>query len=286
MDKVSPPIQAVFEVAAICNLRCPQCWIGLRWTNRGKENNFMSMELFNRACDQLAPSVKHTYLHLWGEPTLNKDLGKMIRRAKEFSTVDLATHGLFIDESNIDDLIKADSLSVSIDGITQEVYEQYRVGGQLNKAMAGMRMLAKAAPGKVNWTFIVFKQNEHQVEEARKLAEEIGVNFGPKPPVFWDSSTMDQSMPSEAYRRYSMVNGSWELKADKFKCREFWRTLYLLPDGKVTTCCYDGRAEYPMGNIYQQTLLDIWNGEAYTRMRENHDKGILNEMCSKYCHLA
>lgn len=122
---VNPPRQLVIETAAVCQLRCPQCAIGLRWFDRG--THFMSMELFNKVVDEAEGFIKHTYLHLWGEPTLNKNLPAMIRRTKEFSTVDLATHGLHIDEPLAEAIAECDTISVSIDGIDQTTYERYRV---------------------------------------------------------------------------------------------------------------------------------------------------------------
>lgn len=283
---VAPPRQLVFEVASVCNLRCPQCWIGLRWIDRGAINKFMPMDLFHKVCDEVRGCVKHVYLHLWGEPTLHPQLSEMIRRVKEFATVDLATHGLFVDEANVDDLVKCDTLSVSIDGIDQETYEKYRVGGKLERAMQGMRLLASRAPGRVNWTFVVFKHNEHQLDAAKTLARALGVNFGDKPPLFWDRAQMDSEMPtSEKHRRYTLVNGDWKLKADRLSCREFWETTYVLANGDVITCCYDGKAEWVMGNVKDSSLLDVWNGQAYTAARSNHSAGYLNAMCQEYCQL-
>lgn len=246
----------------------------------------MSMELFEGIAIEAEDFIKHCYLHLWGEPTLNKHLPEMIRKTKEFATVDLATHGLFIDEAMAEVLAECDTVSVSIDGIDQETYEKYRVGGKLEDAMRGLRLLVKKCGHKVNWTFVVFRENEHQIREAKRIADEIGANIGFKPPLFWDKSKMDASMPaSEQFRRYQLVNGEWQLKADRLKCREFWETVYVLPSGDVTTCCYDGAAEYVVGNVKQNTLLEVWNGEAYNTMRANHMAGRLNPMCLAYCQL-
>ncbi len=283
---MNPPRQLVFEVASVCNLRCPQCWIGLRWIDRGAENKFMPMDLFHKVCDEVQGFVKHVYLHLWGEPTLHPRLAEMINRVKEFATVDLATHGLFITEESARDIAKCDTISISIDGLDQQTYEQYRVGGKLDDAMRGMKLLAKYAPNRVNWTFVVFKNNEHQISAAKLLAQELGVNFGDKPPLFWDKSRMDSNMPTdEKHRRYSTVNGEWKLKADPLSCREFWETTYVLANGDVITCCYDGKAEWVMGNVKESSLLDVWNGSAYTEARKNHSAGQLNPMCAEHCQL-
>lgn len=281
---IGPPRQLVLETASVCNLRCPQCWTGLQWFAR--DAKMMTMDLFNRVIDEACKFITHTYLHLWGEPTLNKYLPEMIRRVKEFSTIDLATHGLFIDEAMAESLAQCDSLSVSIDGVTQEVYEQYRVGGSLDEAMRGLRLLVEKCPHKVNWSFVVFKENEHQIGEAERIASHIGANLGLKPPVFWDREKMNSSMPTDdRFRRYVLVDGEWKLKADRLKCREFWETVYVLPNGNMVTCCYDGAAEYVVGNVNESSLLDVWNGVKYQAMRDSHEAGRLNEMCLKYCQL-
>ena len=246
----------------------------------------MGLPMFHKIADEAQHFIKHTYLHLWGEPTMNPNLPEMIRRTKQFSTVDLATHGLLVDEAMAEAIAECDTVSVSIDGIDQETYERYRVGGKLDDALRGLRLLVKHFRNKVNWTFVVFKENEHQIPMAQRLADEIGAHIGFKPPLFWDRSKMDSNMPTEEkYRRYVLIDGEWQLKADRFKCRELWETVYVLADGKVLTCCYDGAAEYPMGNMSAMSLLDVWNGETYSAMRQKHEGGTLNEMCQRLCQL-
>lgn len=160
------------------------------------------------------------------------------------------------------------------------------MGGILEDAMRGLRLLITKAPGRVNWTYVVFKENEHQVKEAQQIADEIGARIGFKPPLFWDKSKMDESMPTaEAHRRYQCVDGEWALKADRLKCREFWNTIYVTPTGNVVTCCYDWGAEYVMGDVSESSLLDVWNGDKYNAMRASHETGKLNKLCLERCQL-
>lgn len=246
----------------------------------------MQMDLFDKIIDEAKAFIKHTYLHLWGEPTLNKHLPEMICKTKTFSTIDLATHGLGLTEEMAEAICECDTVSVSIDGTDQETYEKYRVGGNLEEAMRGLRLLVSKFKGKVNWTFVVFKENERQIPWAQTLADTIGAHIGFKPPIFWDKSKMNVSMPTqEKYRRYTLVNGEWQLKADRMKCREFWETVYVLPTGDVVTCCYDGAAKYIMGNVKESSLLAVWNGDKYTAMRSSHSSGRLNPMCLEHCQL-
>ena len=68
------------------------------------------------------------------------------------------------------------------DGTTQDVYQQYRVGGQLSKVLEGARNIVKwkkelkSAKPFVVFQFLVVKPNEHQIEEVKALAKEIGVD--------------------------------------------------------------------------------------------------------------
>jgi radical SAM protein with 4Fe4S-binding SPASM domain len=247
----------------------------------------MKMSLFDKIAKQVKPYIKHTYLHLWGEPTLHPDLPEMIDTMTEFSTVDLATHGMFVDDALALAIAKCDTISVSIDGIGQEVYEKYRVRGNYEQAMDGLKRLARLAPGRVNWTFILFSHNEHQIEEAKAIAKDLNVNLGFKPPYLIDPVKQKEMLPkNEAHRRYHVQgDGSLLLKSNPLSCKEFWETVYVLPNGDVVTCCYDYAAMMVMGNMNEKPMLEIWNDEPYQKARESHRNGVLNPMCAKLCKL-
>ena len=280
-----PPRQCVIETVTACALKCPSCYIGSGIVTRKKQ--IMDWELFSRIADQIEPFVKHVYLHLWGEPTNHPRIGDMIRRVKQFATVDLSTHGQLVTEENADVLCEADTLAVSMEGLDQEVYEKYRVGGSFKKAWSALQLLAvkRGSIGKrIGWTWVVTRDNEHQIEEARKLAETMGnVNFGAKSPYFTNPAVRESLEPmDEKYRRYDR-NGV--IKADRFTCHEFWQTIYILPDGTASTCCYDHSADWSVGNVNKKTILEIWNDEPYRALRRNHLAKQLNPLCQLQCGL-
>src|SRR5262249_19248598 len=110
---------------------------------------------------------------------------------------------------NINDFISSglDYVTVSLDGVTQESYEQYRVRGDLAEGFDNLRRLVaakKALNSKtpfVEWQFIVFKHNEHEMAAARKLAAEIGVDLlrfvspGMQPEDLHNSALQEKWMP-------------------------------------------------------------------------------------------
>jgi MoaA/NifB/PqqE/SkfB family radical SAM enzyme len=73
-------------------------------------------------------------------------------------------------------------LIISIDGTTQDVYKQYAVGGNLEKVLQGARNIVKwkkelkSKTPFVFFQFLVVKPNEHQIEDIKRLAKEVGVD--------------------------------------------------------------------------------------------------------------
>lgn len=283
------PRQLVLETVSVCNLRCPSCHLGDGKIDRSKKGNtaFMSVPLFDKICNEVRDSVKYTYLHLWGEPTLHKDLDYFIRKTKEFSAVQMTTHGMFIDEKMADSISLCDDIAVSIDGLDQETYEKYRVRGDFDRAMNGLKLLAKRCPKKVIWTFIVFSHNEHQIDLAQKIANDLGIQIGFKPAYFINDNVKKEMLPkNKDYWRITVNSDGDAAHIMKRKaCREFWETIYVIPNGDVVTCCYDFNAQMVMGNANNNTIPEIWNGQGYLDLRKEHLLGNLSNLCAKHCYL-
>ena len=63
----------------------------------------------------------------------------------------------------------------AIDGTTDEVHSFYRRNTNYNKVMENARAFIDAG-GNACWQFILFKHNQHQLEEAKKLAKDYNFN--------------------------------------------------------------------------------------------------------------
>jgi len=49
--------------------------------------------------------------------------------------------------------------------------------------------------------------------------------------------------------------------------------LDILSSGKVTLCCMDQEGEFPLGDVTQQSVLEVFQGEASRRYQEMHRAG-------------
>lgn len=268
----------------LCNLRCPLCATGLGEIKRVRKR--MDLEHFQRVIDMMAPWAYEVSLYNWGEPLLHKDIFEMIRyaRGKNLATV-MSSH-LSVKPHLIDSLLEAglDELTVSIDGVTQETYEKYRVNGKLDLVFSNLRhlMQRRAELGlttpSVEWQYIVFKHNEHEMEEARRLAAEIGVDlirFIPAGLPFdadvdrkrslardWFSSKPElryQDPESPGFRNvpFKQTGG----------CYYLYRSATVNPDLGVAPCCIVYDASYDFGSLLEEDFNKIWNNDLYRSAR-------------------
>jgi len=246
----------------------------------------MTLETFKTVFDRIKPFVKTLDLFNWGEPFLNRDIGKMVEYAKKKKP----SVRIFIDsnlnvmsDEQIDLIVRngVDVIKVSCDGATQDIYSKYRIGGDLSTVMGNVgkligkkRSLGKNEP-RIIWKYLVFKHNESEVEKARQKASEMGIDFEASgmrvdcgKEIFEkveDSVDRDREWIPES-NEYNMYI---DLSAGKRTCEKPWRTVTINWNGDVVTCgsVYDCE-RYKMGNILEQSFEEIWNGPAYIKARK------------------
>jgi len=175
-----------------------------------------------------------------------------------------------------------DYMTVSIDGATDDVYKVYRVGGKLDMVLANLRTLLKrrgelglAKSPWIRWQFIVMKHNEHQLKEAQRLAEEIGVDELTFIPVGLPLTLPKRDKMALAQEWFATLpqNRQWDpiqppnvLRGGR--CPYLYRTMTINPDGGISPCCIvygDETQDY--GDLLQKDLMDIWNNAQYTSAR-------------------
>ncbi len=171
------PVSISLEPTTSCNLRCPECPSGLRAFTR--PTGMLKQDFFKETIDQLHKDLLYLVFYFQGEPYLNPAFLDMVKYAssKKIYTA-TSTNAHYLSDENAKRTIESglDRLIISIDGTTQETYQQYRVGGRLDKVLEGARNIVKwkkALNSKtpfVVFQFLVVRQNEHLVEEVKKLA--------------------------------------------------------------------------------------------------------------------
>ncbi len=287
------PISISIEPTTSCNLRCPQCPSGLRQFSR--PTGMLDMNTYKNALDQVGPALTYLTLYFQGEPFLNPSFLEMVAYAsqKKIYTA-TSTNAHYLDNSNCKNTIESglDRLIISMDGITEESYKKYRIGGQLDKVMEGTKNLVtwkkklKSKTPYIIWQFIVFGHNEHEVDEVKKLAKTIGVDhLALKTAQVYDYQTGSDLLPvNTKYSRYSFSKTTFAIKNKLLNhCWRMWQGCVITWDGKVVPCCFDKDASYRLGQLPDKTFTEIWQGASYANFRSLLLKSRKNIEICKNC---
>lgn len=273
------PVSVSFEPTTSCNLRCPECPSGLRAFTR--PTGMLENDFFRQTIDDIHRELLYLIFYFQGEPYLNPAFLDMVQYAasKKIYTA-TSTNAHYLTETNARRTIESglDRLIISIDGTTQEVYEQYRVGGQLNKVLEGARRIVqckkemKSKKPFVVFQFLVVKPNEHQVEAVKQLAREIGVDdvWFKTAQVYDYSTDPNQLIPTiDKFSRYKkQADGSYLPKNGLAnRCWKLWHANVITWDGLVVPCCFDKDASHRLGDLKKESFRQIWQSKAYKQFR-------------------
>lgn len=278
------PMSISLEPTTACNLRCPECPSGLRAFTRPTGN--LKADFFRTTLDQVAKDLLFLIFYFQGEPYINPAFLEMVAYANRKGIYTItSTNGHFLDDDNAKRTIESglSRLIISIDGTTQEVYQQYRREGNLDKVLEGARNVVKwkrrrkSKTPHIIFQFLVVRPNEHQVDEVFRLAKEIGVDeVKLKTAQVYDYEAGNPLIPENPKysRYYQKADGSWAVKNKLLNhCWKMWHSCVITWDGRVVPCCFDKDALHQLGDLKSKSFREIWSGPAYNRFRSAILKG-------------
>jgi radical SAM protein with 4Fe4S-binding SPASM domain len=274
------PIMLSVEPTTACNLRCPECPSGLRAFTRNTGN--LKTDFFRQLVDDLHRDLFYLYFYFQGEPYINPNFLEMVRYAHERGLFTVtSTNGHFLDDENARLTVESglDRLIISVDGTTQETYEQYRIGGNLKQVLLGARNVVawkrrlRTRHPHIIFQFLVVRPNEHQIEDLLRLAREIGADeVKLKTAQVYDYQNGNPLIPlQERYARYArQPDGSWAPRhALHNHCWKLWHACVVTWDGLVVPCCFDKDAMHRLGDLKSAPFRTIWQNESYQSFRRS-----------------
>ena len=273
------PVSISFEPTTSCNLRCPECPSGLRAFSR--PTGMLEKDFFKETIDDIHRHLLYLIFYFQGEPYLNPAFLDMVKYAssKKIYTA-TSTNAHYLNDDNAKKTVESglDRLIISIDGTTQDTYKQYRVGGQLDKVLEGAKNIIKwrkelnSKTPFVFFQFLVVKHNEHQIEEIKKMAKEIGVDeVRFKTAQVYDyKKDPNQLIPTiDKYSRYKKNADNNYVPKNKLanRCWKLWHANVITWDGLVVPCCFDKDATHQLGNLKNESFKNIWHNSNYKQFR-------------------
>ncbi|MFO7865126.1 MAG: radical SAM/SPASM domain-containing protein [Salinivirgaceae bacterium] len=257
------PYALSLELSGICNLKCPQCPVGLGLIRRAQP--FMPKEDAYKIIDEFAPFGTVLNLYFQGESLLNPDFCAITDyAAKQNVFTILSTNAAFISKNTAADLVQSGihRIIISVDGADQQSYEKYRLGGDLETVWQSISWLeearkryAKCYPEIIVQT-LVNKYNENELPTIKRKAIALGADR-----VVFKSmqlySDREKWLPkSRKFRRYKKPN----LAVNISRCFRAFSSMVVTSDLVYVPCCFDKFANHQL-NSPSQTLRQVAKSE-------------------------
>lgn len=281
----SAPYLLFVEPLYYCNLQCPLCCRQTLPEGRKQDGHHLSIDLYDQVLDEIGEYLFQCQIFGLGEPLLDWPLTcTIIERTHQRNIFTLlSTNCTLVTPIIARDIVSCglDYIVCSIDGVTQDSYGQYRVGGKVEDAIAGMRLIAEERRRQtssltIEWQFLVNAFNIGEMEQARKLAAELGVfiRFAPMRGMEYDTQLQTYWLPTtQDWQEGRKASG--EICYD-WPCYYLWRSIILNSNGKVPRCLlYQNVAEY--GSVHEQSILSLYNHPTVQRARQLFQSGSVPE---------
>lgn len=258
------PYIAIVDVVNMCNLRCPYCPTGARRSS-GRTRKMVDVAQAANLVDQMGRYAISAHFYNWGEPLLHPEIASIVKmfhshRIATFISTNLCTKNEAVLHAVCD--AGLDYMTVSLSGASQEVYERYHCGGSLDRVETNTRRLVEYRRRNrlrrpfVEWKYLVFAHNAHEVEAARQLAFAAGVDL---------FRAVKAGGPDEA------VVSSAEAPERKIRvthCPQLWHAVILNSDGGIAPCCYLFFKEDDFADFSDGSIKEIRHNDTFVTARK------------------
>jgi radical SAM protein with 4Fe4S-binding SPASM domain len=287
------PLNIDLELASICNLRCPFCFIPdpnfEKFIAQKAEDGqglrrLMPKEMAFRLIDEAAaigvPALKFNWR---GESTLHRDYAEIVKYAaqKKKSIVEvsappgivqswsarerpafkelLANTNANCPDAAIDGLMACTKVMVSMDSMDPAIYPTMRVGGSLDRAKEVVWELVRRGHPNVWVRRVMAKANEKE-----DFFDAVKKEWG------------DKVKTSEHFcfdRNATKANEISGCDHDDGMPRKFCgypaQRIIITSAGYVYPCCLDLHETMRVGDVNTQSIMDIWNGDKLRELRKS-----------------
>jgi len=271
------PKYFTLETCNSCNARCTMCPKSLE-LNRPVE--LMSDELFLRIVEQLAPQkdwIETVGLNSDGEPTLDRKLPERIRLLKEagIKRVNFTTNGALMRGAYAEGILDAgvDEVYFSIDSNQDEVFNKIRVGLKLSQVRENVHAFLTQRDKTQSKTRVRIRMVE--MDENRDEIQAWADYWRP----FLREGDRLQSMPAHTWSGLIAQEREENVRVLSDKpCVSPFSSMAINYDGLVQLCDSDVRQKVMLGDVNTQKIQDIWQSDAFRRIRELHATAQRNQI--------
>ena len=288
------PVNVNLPINSKCNLDCIFCKPSRdKATSNVKELSFESLLRY------ISPIkyASNVSVYSWGEPLLHASYYKFLQFLDNHYpglTIHISTNSILLTQKWIKRLMLLNNsieINISLNAATRKTYLLLSKKDKFNKVTKNMRLLANERKKNksdlsVSLSYVMMKQNINEFPMFITLAYEFGVDTVVPLPLIvsekklkkfslddMQGKTKDIILEAKQIAKERNVNiSSGVLKAIDCsggrwlnRCVEPWRSFKVNLNGDVMICCFSSSVA---GNIFKQSVENIWNGEVYRTYRK------------------
>jgi MoaA/NifB/PqqE/SkfB family radical SAM enzyme len=271
VDVEEAPIHvSAIEINDSCNLNCAMC--ETKKAERGKKG-LMDLDKFREGVEKLcARGMRSTNLHTLGDPIANRNLRSYLEilRDNNVYLTNFSTNGLML-KRHMDTLFEfrdnIGTMRFSIDGATKPTYERIRVGGKFETLHENLlafteRNQAASNPFGINVSAVVSADNYHELAMIPHVFSYLA------PPTSFSFGMLAAQEPVHAYfNKFNLFGENFQVRQP---CNRNWRSLFVLKNGDMTTCCQDYHGDIIFGNLFEDNVDEAYNSDFMKGVRKAH----------------
>ena len=287
---LSTPLVIQLEASGFCNLGCRFCPCGDETSRNLLKQDVMSFELFTsfvEQCKKFDKPIKVLRIIGIGEPLLNKNIVRYVELAKTsgvFEKVEITSNGTLLTKELSDGFIDAglDTLLISLEAIDEktffEITNRHVDIAQLKSNLEYFYLRSRSTNVKLYIKTVSnsIRISEQFLEEYKDICDFIYVeNIIENWPDFEAGAEQNSvRYDHDAYKKSKKV------------CVQPFKLLCVCANGDVVGCCVDWKREILLGNIVEESITEIWNGEKHVELLETLLKDTKKEICKKCGYTA
>ena len=286
MDVTSEPDLALSSVKRLhivvgqkCNQQCLMC------TSRDDDKG-IHPDIYRHHLQPLYEHIEEVVIQ-GGEPTIITEAAECMdtilatNSAVRFS---IMTNGKAFDENwRTRFLEHGHRVNFSLNAATEETYNRVTCGGDWKRVMANLEALITARNEShskllVTCSFVVLRENEHEIEAFRKLCRELGCD-GVR---FFQDSRAEMVKGRHSGSGSGSSNSKSSMISEASNCELPFEALFVHTDGCVSFCCH--MRDY-LGNVLEEPIEKLWNNIVAKSIRLSFKKDG-RAICRAYCSLS
>lgn len=258
MRKQSPPYSIQIELNEGCNLGCSFC--GLRGMREKGTQPWYRMK--RETAERIIAEIKRVHWHsriifsMHGEPTLNPNavrIIKLFRKTFPNTVMSMMSNGYGI--------VNGFGMVADQKTIIERVYALRNAG--LNDLIID---------------YYSDKGDARTIEDAIQDVPDLKIeHLARKVPLYSTNPNGFRVLFNPPIQKKKAINrhlcnhcgaaGPLDMSYQGKRCARPFRELAIRYDGSVAICCNDFRGEYPIGNIMEQSIEDIWYSKRFEAAR-------------------